>query len=1201
MAINSQKFLPGSSSSSIVRASTSSLKLDDVKTAGPNNSGDITLKIYKKVVKIDKFLKNNLKLSSKENEVNRKETEKKSREKKEKQLESPKKFKGFEILSGALPKTGILDSVKRFIIFTFAGWLFTKLFKFLPKLLDIVKFIAPIYSWVEKGIGMLLGGFITFIDLGYKAYDKVRSFTKQIGGENFQKVFDSFSSNLNKFLNLAIIAAMIAARSGVGFGGGLGGRGGLPGSVGIGGKGAGKGRVVDPKTARRFTERFGREAAERKFGKDAVKSLGGKYGRSGVTNLARKGLVASLGTGGTKVLLRSAKPILRNIPLIGGLVEFALSWALGDPVGKAAFRGIGSVLVGLVGAAIGGPIGAGVGGFVGGEIGGVLYDMIFGGKKVTKKIQKKNKGGLVKKTKGQPSRSSTIKTSGTKRIKKLPRAKLRPGKDVGGKKKIEKLYPDPESFSFGSGFNWLSSLFGGDKEELKKNKYKLPNALKTLVKVGENLGKSEDWVGALMSAGVQIALGQIPDIKGIASSITSALASARSSASQGMDIVRKSISGFADGGLVSMNSYSGNDSSVFERALEGTIKKRVDDSLRGVKKELGKSGPSRRGIGREEMLQDNRTRGAGGPDGGEGAPGDYGGDVTSVSTNLSPTQKKALAILAKYESGGNYNAVNQGGSSDGRKVLGYSGDITSAPWNKDKRPLTDMTIGEIKKRQYDDGKMSWEEWSSSGKLHAVGRYQFIGNTLPGVAKRAGIPDSAKFTPEVQDLLALQLMKERGIQPWVGPSDKATAQERQIIEQARREPINFKAEKLPATVRPSGAAIKPGDVAKGQQVAGSTGGAYAQISSGFGDRDGQDTGADIELFGPKGKIGKQFGNNSEQGPYGNRGVEISFPFELVYYDKVPGGRNAGQPAITSQGSTNRVVKGQGPGGFGHIGSYVYIDPNDGKRYEVMMGHGNQPFKKFKNGEKIAAGTVVGWQGASGSSDDGAGGLYDHVSLHVNAIDSGGNPDAVLRRVAQTLISGEGAKLTAKLREDEKNKSPIAERPKGTEAILNGRPVVWDGKTWISSTSPEAKELIKNKEEEIKKQKEQQNAAKIQSQRPWWDKLGVFGGAAAEKQRQTKTPTPSTPPTVGGGMGGRRGSGSSPSTMQGGGSINPSKPKVPNVASRALYETPGGGSMMVILPIEKIQKVPVPVGGGTVLDSFPLAGLNNSNSSYDLMRG
>ena len=171
----------------------------------------------------------------------------------------------------------------------------------------------------------------------------------------------------------------------------------------------------------------------------------------------------------------------------------------------------------------------------------------------------------------------------------------------------------------------------------------------------------------------------------------------------------------------------------------------------------------------------------------EGADGE---EKQQSGSTLSETQQKALQVLAKYESGAaGYDAVNQIGTKGGRGVKGFSGDIKKMPQHKG-RSLTDFTLGEIKALQYDDKSMSKQEWISAGKLHAVGAYQFIGNTLPGVASRAGIPDTAKFTPAVQDLMALQLMKERGISPWVGPSDKATASERAIVEQARLEPIAY---------------------------------------------------------------------------------------------------------------------------------------------------------------------------------------------------------------------------------------------------------------------------------------------------------------------------------------------------------------------------------------------------------------------------
>jgi hypothetical protein len=89
-----------------------------------------------------------------------------------------------------------------------------------------------------------------------------------------------------------------------------------------------------------------------------------------------------------------------------------------------------------------------------------------------------------------------------------------------------------------------------------------------------------------------------------------------------------------------------------------------------------------------------------------------------------------------------------------------------------------------------DNNMSNDEWIASGRLHAVGKYQFIGPTLAAWVRRIGIPPETPFSPEVQDLLALTYMQSAGIGPWVGPSDYATPEERALIERARTQPISF---------------------------------------------------------------------------------------------------------------------------------------------------------------------------------------------------------------------------------------------------------------------------------------------------------------------------------------------------------------------------------------------------------------------------
>ena len=110
-----------------------------------------------------------------------------------------------------------------------------------------------------------------------------------------------------------------------------------------------------------------------------------------------------------KVGLRAAgkflRPIFGRLPIIGGLLEFLISWALGDPIGKAAFRGIGATLFtalgGIIGSVVpvfGTAIGAALGGYAGGEAAGLLYDVMFGSKNASEsKDKKKEEGGQVDK------------------------------------------------------------------------------------------------------------------------------------------------------------------------------------------------------------------------------------------------------------------------------------------------------------------------------------------------------------------------------------------------------------------------------------------------------------------------------------------------------------------------------------------------------------------------------------------------------------------------------------------------------------------------------------------------------------------------------------------------------------------------------------------------------------------------------------
>ena len=106
---------------------------------------------------------------------------------------------------------------------------------------------------------------------------------------------------------------------------------------------------------------------------------------------------------------------------------------------------------------------------------------------------------------------------------------------------------------------------------------------------------------------------------------------------------------------------------------------------------------------------------------------------------------------------------------------------------------------------------------------------------------------------------------------------------------------------------------------------------------------------------------------------------------------------------------------------------------------------------------------------------------------------------------------------------------------------------------------------------------------------------------QKTKQVKTPTATSikPQVAGGGMGGKRGSGTTPQ-MQGGGLVSPSKPNRVIPSSFASYETPGGGMMIAIQPMIIEKPVPVSGGGGKMI-AFPVPVAVNSNMDLSLSRG
>ena len=458
MAITAQKFLPqGKTGGDLtVTPKTSLIK-------SPKEGSNIVFTIQKKIILVDDLLKGTFaeKKKRQKDEVKQKEDE--ARAKQEKDQEKPDNDDSEkETPKSLIPKLSFLDGIKKFISEVLVGWLTFNLINFLPQVLNAVKFLGNIADFVIEFGGKLLDGLVTFIDIGYDAYEKTSEWVGDAFGEDKQKQFENFASTLTKFLNVAIIAAMVGSKMGMlGMGADKGVRRGVINK----GKRIIKraGRLFDPKRAEKLARvknikklRADRLKRVKKFGrlrkfakakqfvgkginlsKNIVKT-GGKVAQTvtkGVktavktatpviksatktatttaTKLGKTGL--KTGLKGLKAAKKIISPIVKRIPFIGALVDFALNYfVFKEPLGKSAFMaigaGVGAWLGGILGTLIpvpfvGTTIGAFVGGVGGDKLAGALYDAIFKEKKPeeNKKDEEKKKPEM-KELKGEDKR-----------------------------------------------------------------------------------------------------------------------------------------------------------------------------------------------------------------------------------------------------------------------------------------------------------------------------------------------------------------------------------------------------------------------------------------------------------------------------------------------------------------------------------------------------------------------------------------------------------------------------------------------------------------------------------------------------------------------------------------------------------------------------------------------------------------------------
>ena len=207
MAINTQKFLPGSKGTAkpLPQAKISSITLTSQDKKNVN-----TIRV--KTIQIDKMLKGTLAADKKRLDDKKKEASQKRKDdietKLEKKPDPKKKFK----MPNILPRMGVLDWIKNFIGNIILGYFAYRLVGNLPALKGLFTGIVAAGEFIIDWGGKILNGLVTFVDWGYKLYDGLRQFTGNIFGKSGLKVFDDFMSTLNLVLNAVIVIALAFGR-----------------------------------------------------------------------------------------------------------------------------------------------------------------------------------------------------------------------------------------------------------------------------------------------------------------------------------------------------------------------------------------------------------------------------------------------------------------------------------------------------------------------------------------------------------------------------------------------------------------------------------------------------------------------------------------------------------------------------------------------------------------------------------------------------------------------------------------------------------------------------------------------------------------------------------------------------------------------------------------------------------------------------
>jgi hypothetical protein len=614
--INPAKLLKGSPLIPTVKRISAKSVVDD------NRSLELGI-VKRQVIQISDLIKTNTILKAKEEERKKKESEKKRFAEREEKLEKPKEDKGDKIKLPSLPRLGFFDRIKKFLFNIFLGYISLRLLPYLPKLAGVVNTIVKVQDTVIDVSGKILNGLVSFVDKAYEVHDKTRKFLGNLGGENFTKAFDGFVGAMDKVITASIIAAIAF------------------------------GELRD----RSYPDDRGKKPGKRP---KVTTSRGGEAGKPNIRNPLRQRPKVTTGKGGKLRLpkgIKSRGGLLGLMFLIPDLIDSGMLVSQGR--GKDGLRtllsavagtvaGIGAYSATIAGAGALGATGVGlptaialaVAGFAASSLAGnAAYNLadaalrkmglVDKDPKTNKPYQYAGGGSVTRGGKYTGPIKRTIQKSQAKRTLKVKPTEVKPGQSVGGKDKIEKIFPEVKSKDQTKNVNPLGYM---------KSSYKTAS--------------STPGLGGLIGILMKAQLGERPSSADYQSAADGLTAWVQRTVGGG---IQRTGGAFAEGGEVDVGMF-GNDAdmkNVIAKALQDSVAPKVDDILNDLKKQLGLKG----------MIEQAPTMPGQQPAGMGIAP--TGGTLTmeqlvgiAKGAGFSDDNAVIAAAIAMAESGGNSNAHN---------------------------------------------------------------------------------------------------------------------------------------------------------------------------------------------------------------------------------------------------------------------------------------------------------------------------------------------------------------------------------------------------------------------------------------------------------------------------------------------------------------------------------------------------------------